>query len=402
MDEPRDETMAAETAADEERQTRDGERRRRGRRRWIWGGIALLVIVGGALVVTGRAVQGDEAAAADADQGKPEKGDAKKEEKTPIPVEVAAVHSAEIASYITATANLVAEGEVKVLAEVEGKVARVAVEEGDTVRKGDVLALLDRVDAEIALEKARVRAENASSVYQRGQELAKDQLISREDLEKREMDDRLARQERAEAEWRLAKTEIRAPISGRISQRLTQVGQRVAPNAELFQITDFDPLIARIYLPEKDVLSLATGREVLLTLDAAPDVGFTGRIRQIAPVVDTATGTVKVTIEAVRPPAAVRPGSFVTARIVRERRPDALVLPKEAVLRELQQAHVFVAQGEGDTMTAARREVTLGLEEGGRVEALSGVHAGDRLIVAGQGALKDGSRIRVLDPHQES
>jgi RND family efflux transporter MFP subunit len=131
-------------------------------------------------------------------------------------------------------------------------------------------------------------------------------------------------------------------------------------------------------------------------------VVFAGRIRQISPVVDTATGTVKVTIEAVRPPAEVRPGSFVTARIVRQRHADAVVLPKDAVVRELKEAHVFVAVADGDGLKAARREVTLGLEEDGRVEVLAGVTPGERLVVAGQGALKDGSRIRLLDdPAQE-
>jgi membrane fusion protein (multidrug efflux system) len=211
------------------------------------------------------------------------------------------------------------------------------------------------------------------------------------------MDARLARQEHAEATWNLAKTEVRAPIGGRVSQRSAQPGQHLRPADELFQITDFDPLIAYVYLPEKDVLALATGRQVDLALDAAPAVAFHGRVRQISPVVDPATGTVKVTIEATSPPAQVRPGSFVTVKIVRQRRPDAVVLPKEAVIRELQQAHVFVARRDGDKLTASRRAVTLGLEEDSRVEVLSGLAAGVELIVAGQGALKDGTAIRVLD-----
>jgi membrane fusion protein (multidrug efflux system) len=372
-------------------------RRLGGWRRWALGAAALVLLATGAFFVSGRDANGDEAkdgAAAEEGEGK--------EEKPPVPVEVETVATGDVSSYLTATANLVAEGEVKVLAEVEGRVARVTVEEGQSVAPRQLLAVLDRGDAEIALEKARVRQENAQSVFQRGLELAKDQLISREDLDKREMDARITRQERAEAEWRLAKTEIRAPIGGRISLRTTQVGQHVRPGDEMYQITDFDPLVARLYLPERDVLGLATGRTVELSLDAASQVVFAGRIRQISPVVDTATGTVKVTIEAVRPPAEVRPGSFVTARIVRQRHADAVVLPKDAVVRELKEAHVFVAVADGDGLKAARREVTLGLEEDGRVEVLAGVTPGERLVVAGQGALKDGSRIRLLDdPAQE-
>jgi len=365
-------------------------RPRRRWRRWAIGAAGLVVVAAAALFVTNRTVNGDETAAA------AEAESEETEEDEPIPVELATVERGEIAAWITATANLVAEGDVMVVAEAEGRVIRVAAEEGDWVRKGQTLALLDRGDATMQLEKARVREENAASVLARGEELAREALISREELEKRQTDLALARQEHAEARWRLAKTEIRAPISGRLTLRNTQPGQHVAPGNELFRITDADPLIARIYLPEREVLALDAGRPVAMTLDAAPDVAFRGRIRQISPVVDAATGTIKLTVEAIDPPPQVRSGSFVTVRVVRERRPEAVLLPKEAVVRELQQAHVFVAKKAKDGLVAERRDVTLGLEEGGRVQALSGLEPGEELVVAGQGSLEDGQAIRKL------
>jgi len=370
-------------------------------RRWAIGAVVVAVLgAAGLFALTSRSANGDEAAEAAAEAGETEGDDEAKDEKAPVPVELAAVESGDVASYITATTNLVAEGEVMVLSEVEGRAERVAVDEGSWVRKGQILAVLARQDAEIALEKTRVREANAKTVYDRGEMLSKDELISAEDLDRRRLDYELARQERAEAEWILAKTEIRAPIDGRVSLRQTQPGQHLRPGDPMFQITDSNPLIARIYLPEKDVLALDAGRTVEMSLDAAPDVTFTGRIRQISPVVDTATGTVKLTLEVSNPPAQVRPGSFVTARVVRERHPDVLVLPREAVLRELKQAHVFVAQGDGDEMTAVRRAVTLGIEETERVE-VSGLEAGERVVVAGQGSLSDGARIRELTADQE-
>ncbi|HMB52643.1 MAG TPA: efflux RND transporter periplasmic adaptor subunit [Thermoanaerobaculia bacterium] len=370
-------------------------------RRWAIGAVVVAVLgAAGLFALTSRSANGDEAAEAAAEAGETEGDDEAKDEKAPVPVELAAVESGDVASYITATTNLVAEGEVMVLSEVEGRAERVAVDEGSWVRKGQILAVLARQDAEIALEKTRVREANAKTVYDRGEMLSKDELISAEDLDRRRLDYELARQERAEAEWILAKTEIRAPIDGRVSLRQTQPGQHLRPGDPMFQITDSNPLIARIYLPEKDVLALDAGRTVEMSLDAAPDVTFTGRIRQISPVVDTATGTVKLTLEVSNPPSQVRPGSFVTARVVRERHPDVLVLPREAVLRELKQAHVFVAQGDGDEMTAVRRAVTLGIEETERVE-VSGLEAGERVVVAGQGSLSDGARIRELTADQE-
>lgn len=370
--------------------------------RWI---AALLLVVAaaaaGAAFLAGHQADGaeaaDESAAAADTQAADDTSDDGEQAAEPVPVELATVESGDVSSYITATTNLVAEGEVKVLAEVEGRVERVTVEEGDFVRKGQILAQLHRKDAEIALEKARVREANAETVYTRGRELSADELISAEDLDERRLNYELAAQERQEAEWRLAKTEIRASIAGRVSARIIQTGQHMRPGDELFQITDFDPLLARIYLPERDVLQLSEGRPVTMSLDASPDVRFDARIRQIAPVVDPATGTVKVTLEVRNPPPQVRPGSFVTARVVRERRPGAVLLPKRAVVRELQQSYVFVAAGDGAAMSAAKRAVTLGLEEDGRVQALSGLEPGERLVVAGQGSLSDGDAIRTLD-----
>jgi membrane fusion protein (multidrug efflux system) len=314
-------------------------------------------------------------------------------EKTPVPVSVAAVAVGPVSSYLTATANLVAENEVKIVAEAQGRVAQLLVEEGQYVQSGQVLASLVRDDAEIALTKARVRANNARVAFNRAKEMRQANLIAAGDYDKTAMEHDVAQQELAEAQWRLGKTTIRAPFDGRLTQRAITRGQHVNSGETLFTVTDFDPLIARIYLPEKDVVTLREGREVTIRLKAAEDISFRGRIRQISPVVDTATGTVKLTVEAVQPPPLARPGAFVTVAIVRDTRPRAVVVPREAVLRELREAHVFVLDPTGKV--ARKRQVSLGLEEGAVVEAVSGLKPGERVIVAGQGGLKDGSLVKV-------
>ena len=318
--------------------------------------------------------------------------------KTPVPVNVAAISRGAVSSYITSTANLVPENEVKVLAEAEGRLADLRVEEGDRVARGQVLASLAKDDAEIALRKAQLRAANAKMVRERAAQVVRENMMSREEFERITLADEVAQQEQAEAEWRLEKTSIRAPFAGCVTERFVKPGQHVRPGDVLFTVSDFDPLIAWIYLPEGDVLGLEEGREVRITLKASEDVRFEGRVRQISPVVDTSTGTVKVTVEAIAPPAAVRPGAFVTVGIVRESRPRVVLVPREAVVRELQDAYVFVAKGE----VAEKRSVALGIEEGRFIEAVSGVTEGEQVIVAGQGGLKDGSVIKVLPAAQAS
>lgn len=362
-----------------------GELRRR-RRAALWIVIALTV----ASVVGFYAVHAATSSSAAS------RKDAKKEEKKakePVPVSVAAVAPGPVSSCLSATANLVPDNEVQVLTEAEGRVARLLADEGDWIQKGQSLAVLHREDAEIALNKARVRHANAVLGFARSEKMSQEGLISEVDYEKSRMERDLAAQEVAEAELRLAKTTIRAPFAGRITARTVETGQHVRPGESLFKIADFEPLVATIHLPEKDVLALQPGRDARITLKADETVRFRGRIRQISPVVDLATGTVKVTVEALRPfPESVRPGGFVTIAIVRETRPSALLLPRQAVLRELQSAHVFVAKNG----IAEKRSVTLGLEEGDRIEVRSGLAAGERVIVAGQGSLRHGSPVRAL------
>lgn len=362
------------------------------RRGWMWlaGGVGVLVVGG---VIWGQAANGAAPASGQATATAQVDGkDGEKKEEPAVPVSVIAAETGTIAAYLEASANLVAEQEVQVLAEAEGRVAQLGVEEGTSVRKGQTLAQLVRDDAQIAVQKAELRAGSAKAAYERGESSMKSELLSREAFDKLATEHQIAQQELAEARLRLDKTTIRAPFDGVIASRTVTVGQHIRPGDALFVVTDRDPLVARIFVPEKDLAELSEGMAVRLGLESRPELALAGKIRQISPVVDVATGTVKVTVEAVAPPREVRPGSFVTVSIVREEHANAVLVPKLAVLRELQAAHVFVEK-DGK---AARREVKLGLEEGDKIEIASGLAAGERIITAGQGSLKDGAAVKVI------
>jgi len=364
---------------------------KRTRRRWISVSAGLVAAAILAVVVLGGG--------ADDANGAEKAGDEVEEaEKAPVPVEVIEAREGAIAAYVSATANLVAENDVTVLAEIEGRVTGLNVEEGDSVGRGQVLARLDPSDEEIALKKAQLKLANAEAAYERARDLMGKELISREEHDTVTVDFQVSGQELAEAEWALAQTVVRAPFGGRVTVRHIQRGQHIQQGDELFQITDFDPLIARIYLSETDVVGLEPGTAVRILLNAKPEFELAAKIRQISPVVDTATGTVKVTIEASAPPSEVRPGSFVSIHVVRETHAEALLIPREAVLRELQSSHVFVTDGE----TVSKRTVTTGLEESGEVEIVKGLESGEQVIIAGQGGLREGAQIRILGADDET
>ncbi len=356
--------------------------------------LAILAAVLAVLTAVGmkaRGVFSPDRAEASTPPAKATDKDGKTKEKEPASVSVAVVEVGPISAYTAATANLVAEDDVKVVAEAEGKVTRLLVEEGRNVAAGQALLHIDPSDAALAVDKAGLALRNAEINLERSQRMAAENLVSPQDLDKIRYERDVAAHGLAEARHRLKKTTVAAPFTGRITLRKVQTGQAVKIGDELFTLADFDPLVARIFLPEREVLDLKEGQEVRLALRAREETRFTGRIRQISPVVDAASGTVKVTVEAVRPPPAVRPGAFVSVEVLRETRAQALLVPRQAVVRELHEAYVFVAEGK----IARRRAVEVGLEEGARVEVTRGLKAGEHVVTAGQGALKDQAPIAV-------
>ncbi len=367
------------------------DRSRRGRRLAIAIAVAAAA-VGGLTFVLAKSRLGPAKVEASTAPGKPAaKGDEKEKVKEPPVVAVAPAEHGPISAFTTAAANLVAEGEVKILAEADGVVLRLMVEEGHDVRADQPLAKINPTDAALALTKAELALGNAQNTLDRSERLSAASLVSDQDLEKARFERDLARQTLAEARRTLHKTTVTAPFAGKVTVRRVQPGQTVKKGDELFTLADFDPLVARIFLPEREVLDLRVGQVVRLALRAREETRFEGRIQQISPVVDTASGTVKVTVEAVSPPPSVRPGAFVTVDVLRESRPRALLVPRQALIRELSDTYVYVAEGG----VARKRTVSLGLEEAERVEITAGLKAGERVIVSGQGALRDQAPIAV-------
>ncbi len=189
----------------------------------------------------------------------------------------------------------------------------------------------------------------------------------------------------------LADTEVRSPITGIVGERSVEPGATIAANSRLFHVLDLDPLLAVIHIPDAGRKSLRVGQEV--RIDAASGAGAAGVIDRISPVVDAESGTVKVTVElnaAGTDAGALLPGSFVTVQVPTETRPNALVVPKRALLLERDQSIVYRVQ-EG---VAVRTPVAVGLSAQELVEVTSGLRIGDAVVTVGHESLRDGAPVR--------
>ena len=310
-----------------------------------------------------------------------------------VPVEVTVVIRRSISSYIETNGTIEAENEVDIVSRVSGPIVELTAEETMLVRAGDLLARVDPSELLAQREIARVTLEESRLAFDRAERLKVDELVSAESYEDAKAAFESAQAQFESNEIQLGYTEIQAPFSGLIIDRYIRSAQHVAVGDPLFRISDFDPLLCRIQVPERNLSQLRTGQRAYLTVEAWSGERFEARVLRLSPVVDAATGTVRVTLE-VQADDKLRPGMFASVFLETETRDDALVIPKAALTLESIGDTVYV-EHDGK---AERREVTLGFREGDSVEIVAGLAEGERVVSVGQDGLSDGTPIQVLDP----
>lgn len=319
--------------------------------------------------------------------------ESQEEDETFVPVEAAVVESGSIDAVFTGTATLEAEEEAVVVARTGGIVKELFAEEGDYVEAGQPLAQLDRDRLELELNRAEVTLARLNQDFDRHHELYEKKLIAPEEYEASKSEYELQQQVRDLARLELEFSTVRAPISGIVSQRLVKVGNMVRQHEAAFHITDFDPLLAVMHVPERELQRLRPSQKTTILVDALPDSRFEGRVKRISPVVDPGTGTFKVTIEVSDRSRQLKPGMFGRVLVTYDTHENTLLVPKAAVVREDDEASVFVIRDS----VAYKHPVVVGYENGSRIEILNGLAAGDEIVVTGQAGLRDSSRVEPIN-----
>ncbi len=347
-------------------------------------------LVGLALAVASCAKEG--VAADDSTKAKDEKA----KPEAAIPVEVALPERAEMLAMYSGTATLEAEADAEVIAKVGGEVRRLFVEEGDRVREGQVLAVLD--DRQLRLQAAQARAALAKTErdFNRQVELHQKGLVAagafeslKYDLENQRAVDDLSR-------LNLSYSEIRAPFAGLVSARHIRLGQEVPVGAKVFRVTDPMPLKASVFVPERELARLKPGQTASVGADALAGRVFPAVVKLVSPTVDAATATFKVTLEVTDPKGDLKPGMFARVGIVFERRVNALIIPRIALLDTDGTSNVFVVAGG----KAQQRAIKVGLSNAGKIEVVDGLDGAEQVVVVGQNGLKDGNPVRVVTLEQ--
>lgn len=325
-------------------------------------------------------------------------------------VTVVKVERGEISESLSVSGTIAAvpNQDVRVTSLVPGRVAQMMVAEGDHVEKDQVLAKIDDRpfqdqlrQAEGAVEQARATLENAKLNRARNETLFERGIAARKELEDARTQQtvaeaalRQAEAARALSRLQLARTEIRSPLSGTLVKRMVSVGEQVDGTAAqpIFQVANLAQVELLGSVPAIYLGRIHVGQSLPVATDAFPDTKFSGRVVAISPAVDPATNLGLVRIQIANAAGKLRWGMFLLAQIPIETHSNALVVPRKAVYRD-EKGEPQVYKVQGNTATAS--EVKLGLELQDRVELLSGVAAGDTLILEGGYGLGDKAKIKV-------
>jgi membrane fusion protein (multidrug efflux system) len=314
----------------------------------------------------------------------------------PPQVQVTVVGQAPIERVVRLLGQSDAVDGVTITAKVSGIVAEIAFASGSDVQAGQVLVRLDQAREEAEVREARGERDQIASELANRRPLVAQGLVSTDEIARIEA--QLAAKEGALAlaEAKLAERVILAPFAGRIGVRRVSVGALVAPGTVIAPLFRMDPLQAQCAVPEVHIARLKPGLVVRASSPAYPGRVFNGQVSAIDPGADPASRSVATIAVLPNPEGLLRPGMALTIDLVTERIADALVVPDTAVLRQGDQAWAW--RVEGDPAVVRRAPITTGVREAGRVQVLTGLAAGDRIVMQGVQQLRDGIPVRVVDP----
>jgi RND family efflux transporter MFP subunit len=265
--------------------------------------------------------------------------------------------------------------------------------------------------AKANLSQAKSALEIANREYKRTESLLKRGIASDSEFDVAKQD-RLAKQAQLKvataqvkkaqsslrtANIRLGYTQVTAGWAGSdeqrvVAERYVDAGQTVAANAPLLLIVKLDPIVGVVYVTERDYARLRPGQPVSLITDAYPGEKFSGRIERIAPVFRRSTRQARIEMTIDNPRHRLKPGMFIRAIIELTRKPDATIVPEQALTIRNNRSGVFLVGEDGQSVVW--REVTVGIRQNGRLQ-VDGDGLSGRVVVLGQQLVKDGSAITI-------
>jgi multidrug efflux system membrane fusion protein len=316
----------------------------------------------------------------------------------PIPVRVASPQLRSAEPDLVLTGVLAAKEEIPLAFKIGGVVSTVAVEPGDRVIEGQLLAALSLTEIDASVAAAREARDKARRDLARVERLERDSVTTLAQAEDARTGLAVAEAQLRAAEFNRQYAEVRAPAAGVILRKQIQRGQLVGPGLPMFVLrVEREGLVLRVGAADREAQRLTEGMRATIQFDAYPEMTFAGRIARVGMAASPLTGTTEV--EVVVEPAGRRLASGVIgrARITPQATAPVLVIPAEALLEvDGREATLFVLDAAGAAVQRTRVQV-LWLDGG--VAAVRGkLDAASRVVIAGASRLAEGSPVIVMTP----
>lgn len=311
-------------------------------------------------------------------------------ERPAMPVETRTAWTDTVVDAIRATGQIEPLQSIELRPEVDGRITRIMMREGTVVQRGAALFQID--DAELRQQLIRAEAERDLSrqALERTRDLIAQKAASQADLERAEATARSTAATHELLRLQVARTTVRAPFTGVLGARSVSLGDYVTASTPLVTLQTVNPQRASFQIPERYAEAVQRGQVVRFTVAALPDREFTGVVDFVDPAVQLPARTIAVKAEARNDDRLLQGGMFIEAALATESRPNAVLIPEEAVLPMQGRSYVWVVQEDG---TVTRRETTLGVRRPGEVEVRAGIAAGEQVVVGGLERLQEGAPV---------
>ena len=258
-----------------------------------------------------------------------------------VPIKVIGVAKKDLKETLSYTGDIEAKERIEVYPRVNGKIIKKNVMEGDRIKKGQIIALIDRDEPGFKFEPAPI-----------------DSLL--------------------------------AGIVGRV---YVDLGTRVTPQTPVALIVDMDQVKVKINVVERELPKIKIGQEAQIKVDAYPEETFVGKVWKISPVVDIESRTAPIEILISNPNHLLKPGMFASVRIIVKEYNQVPVIKRDTIVREDSGSYVFLIEDN----KAHKRKIQLGLNQADMIEVTSGLTGGETIVITGQQGLRNGMSVEVIE-----
>lgn len=307
-----------------------------------------------------------------------------------VPVTARVLQPERLDNRVTSSGNVLANEEVEIRSEVQGKIVKIAFQEGGRVKKGDLLVKID--DDEL---QARVLQATSGRKLAEDNEFRMRKQLEIEAVSQKDYDGALNELNRAKAEQQLlraqlSKTELRAPFGGVVGLKQVSEGAYVSPSTLITTLQEIDPVKVDFSIPGKYAGWVKPGQVVSFSVQGSGEM-HQGKVYAVDPRIDPATRTLRIRALCANPGGRILPGAFATVDVPLSSVEGALLVPTEALSSDAKGAKVFLYKGG----KAEPRMVQAGLRTDSSVQITAGLVPGDTVIVSGVITLRPGSPVKL-------